>query len=92
MDPSRPKKDERLGIIRCVDGSSLRIDCCIHRKCGKNDKHCKLHIDIPAGENMMFKVDALLHKWLLSGNAIDKDAHNQLGKDLHKAFKQGEYR
>ena len=77
---------KRVGIIRHIEGASLRIDCSKHTH---GETKCKLHIDIPAGAGNIFIVEAVLAKWLVAGLSIaDRASHHDLGKKIHKDFKK----
>ena len=69
-----------LGRIRCIQGSSLRVDC---RRHSFNGVKCKCHIDI---HDNFWTLDAFLVKWLIHGLTIPEgsegaDEHMHIGKN-----------
>ena len=72
-------RPNRIGKIRCIMGSSLRVDCDIHK-----DK-CKLHIDIKAKFEW---AQCELVKWVAHGLVVPtKEEHMNVAADVSGAWR-----
>ena len=71
-------RTHRLGKVRCVVGSSLRIDCGVH------GSPCKLHIDIDADFEW---AQCQLVKWAAHGLATTREEHGIAAAGIAAAWR-----
>jgi hypothetical protein len=73
--------NKKLGKIRCIQGSSLRIDCFCHP--GATPR-CKLHLDI---QGKYEQCQVWLHLWAVQGTTCTGAEHIVLAKRLFAQWK-----